>query len=190
MKFFLSILLFIFFIATPSFSQKNEKKLTVQESDTLEGETTDTSIVYIIKKAPVTIREKIEIQREKQKQYFHLSWAFQGFIYSERRKAASGHEDYVKALNTKLTSLPSYSIGLRLWKAPKEYVYGISITSRRILQKFRVNDSVIVTNNYNYGSIGIHYGKYFKKGQKISYLIHGGILGDFLFQRKDILLTK
>ena len=72
MKFFSLFLFFSFSLHHFSFSQKKEKLPIEIAGDTLEGETTDTSIVYIIKKAPFTIKEKVEVQREKKKHYYYI----------------------------------------------------------------------------------------------------------------------
>jgi len=194
MRFFFAVLFSLFLFNTFSFSQKTEKPLPEITGDTIEGISTDTSIIYIIKKPPVTIRERVEIQRAKRKQYWYLSFALHGFLYTEKTKATAGHEDYVKMLNTLTKPLPGYSIGVRLWTAPQKIITGISITSKRIIQEFNFTDTTgaahKIINSYNYGSFGIHSGRWFRKGKNISFITHGGLLADYFISAKGFTLDK
>ena len=194
MKVFLLLLFLSFTVIHFSFSQKIEKLPLEISSDTLEGETTDTSIVYIIKKAAVTIKQKVEVQREKKKQYYYLSWGFHGFVYSERRKANNGNNTYLNLINPLTKERPSYSFGFRLTRAQEKIIANLTLSSKRIIQEFEYTDlngeKYNLMNNFNYGSLGFQIGKWLKKENKLSYQIQGGIAGDYFISVKGITLDK
>jgi hypothetical protein len=193
-RFFLALLFLLFIGCTFSFSQKTEKNPAELTGDTVEGLSTDTSIVYIIKKPPVRIKEKVEIQRLKIKQQYYLSFDMNGFLNSEKMKASAGYENYVKTLSAHTSELPGYSIGGKIWKAPEKFIIGISVNSKRIVEAFDYTDQTATrhkfTNNYNYVCVGLHAGWWFKKGQTISYMAHGGLLIDDFLSVKGFTLDK
>ncbi len=194
MKLFFGPLFFTFIFITVSFSQNTQKPSLNLTSDTLEGTSTDTSIVYIIKKPPVTIREKIEIQRTKNKQYYYFSLSAQGFIYAEKIKAHSGHEEYVNAWEASSNTLPSYGFGAKLWKAPKKTVLGIFFSGARIMQAFNYIDTTKteykLSNTYNHSYYGIFLGRWLRKGEKISFIPNGGLSFDYFISTKGLTIHK
>jgi hypothetical protein len=188
LKFFLIVV--IFFNAGFLFAQNTDTP-----ADTIEGASTDTSIIYIIKRPAVTIREKVEIQREKKKRYLYLSLGLSGLVYTEKLKAKSGYEEYVKELKTTLSPLPSYMIGGRLWWwSSGKLVTGVTFYTTRLLQKFEYTDldgiHHVTTNKYNYYSAGLTLGNWYKKGEKFSYIVVGGITLDYFLSGVGYTLDK
>ena len=198
MKFFLVTLFLFFFYSHFSFSQKTEKNAPEIPVDTIEGSSTDTSIVYIIKKPPVTIREKVEVERAKIKKqkYYYLSMGLSGTLYSENRKANPGYENYLKTLNTHLKTLPAFGLDISLWKAKpdEKIITGLTVGANKLLQQFTYKDTVggnyKFINNYNYCYGGAYIGKWIRKGNKISFIPKGGMSLDYFTSVKGFTLNE
>jgi hypothetical protein len=193
MKLFL-VILFLFFLGHYSFSQKPQKDSLTVVADTIEGISTDTSIVYIIKKPPVTIREKVEILGSREKKYYYLSISTAGFIYSEKYKANTGYESYTEAVNGLSKPLPSYGFGVRVWKAPKKIITALSINYTRILQRFNYTDTIgnkyRISNNFNYANLGIHVGRWINKERPISFQGNVGLIVDYFISTTGLTINK
>ncbi len=86
MKFFGVLILFL---STTSLYAQPEINPTTIAGDTIEGESTDTSIVYIVKKAPVTIKQRVEIERAgiRIQKSFYFTIGISAFANSNRYKA-------------------------------------------------------------------------------------------------------
>jgi hypothetical protein len=172
MKFFLS-LIFLFLCCTIfSFAQPPEFA-----EDTIEGESTDSTIVYIIKKAPVTVREKIEIQRNKLHEHLYFSFGLSAFINSNHYNAKNGMEEYVNRLNSSTSSKMGYSSIMQLYNAPEKNIFGFMIEGRRMQENFRYTpengQENIFENSYTYGSFGVLVGRWYRKDHKLSYQLIG-----------------
>jgi hypothetical protein len=184
MRFFLSLLFFILFFSGSSYSQNTEKQPAEMVADTIEGISTDSTIVYIIKKPAVTIREKFEIELAKRKKYFHVSMGLSGLVYSEKYSATKGHENYTETVKKSSRPLSGYGINIELWQAPKKLITGVSIGGIRILEQFNIQDNLghnySSKNSFTYGNIALVMGWWFKKENKISFQLLSGPSLDYI----------
>jgi hypothetical protein len=194
MRFFLSLSFFILFFSVISYSQNTEKQPSEIVADTIEGTSTDSTIVYIIKKPAVTIREKFEIELAKRKKYFHVSMGFSYFKYTEKGKASPGHKDYFEAVKNARKPLYGYGINIELWQAPRKLITGISIGGIRMLEQFTLKDDsgtgLLRKNSYTYGNVMLVLGKWFKKEDKISFQVLGGPSIDYMISYTGLALAK
>ncbi len=194
MRFFLSLLFFILFFSVISYSQNTEKQPSEIVADTIEGTSTDSTIVYIIKKPAITIREKFEIELAKRKKYFHVSMGFSFFKYTEKLKAIPGQEDYTAAVKNATKPLYGYGISMELWQAPKKLITGVSIGGQRMLERLTLKQDsgagLLRKNSYTYGNVTLILGKWFKKENKISFQVLSGPSIDYIVSYTGLTLIK
>jgi hypothetical protein len=194
MRFFLSLLFFILFFSVFAYSQNTEKSPAEIVADTIEGTSTDSTIVYIIKKPAVTIREKFEVELAKRKKYFHVSMGLSGFVYTEKYKATKGHEDYVESVKKASRALSGYGINIELWQAPKKLITGVSIGGIRILEQFNIKDNLgnnySSKNSFTYGDVLLVMGWWFKKENKLSFQLLSGPSLDYIITDTGHALDK
>ncbi|HVD96679.1 MAG TPA: hypothetical protein VNB90_00655 [Cytophagaceae bacterium] len=178
MKYFGLALLFFLFFSTASFAQEIV-------GDTIEGTSTDTSIVYIIKKPPVKIKEKVEIERQKQKQFYYCSMGFGGFTFTDHYKSRNGNAAYAKLLNDRTRPMISFSGYAQLYFMPKKTIWGAWIDAKRMSEQFvyrsNTTGEIILPNSYTYGGGGLLVGKWFNKEKKISFQTMGSFALEHLF---------
>ncbi len=170
MRFFLFFIL-LFLLPIDSILAQDPLKPGIETaSDTIEGQSTDTSIVYIIKKAPVTIKEKVEIERSKKKYFFFSSIGVGTFFYSNTYHAREdADKTYVRNLNEATSPLPGFSTFVHLYHIPKKTIFGISIDGRRMNERFSLSEKTSLKNSYTYGGAGIIIGKWYRKERTLSY---------------------
>lgn len=170
MRFFLSLLFLI--LCSFSFAQPPDNN-TEFAGDTIEGESTDTTIVYIIKKAPVTIKERIEIQGSKLRKHVYFSFGISAFVNSNTYKPRSGYNEYTKLLNTVTNPETGYSTIMQIYNAPEKNILGFILEGRRLNERFRFTpedgQENTFNNSYTYGSFGVLVGRWYRKGHRISY---------------------
>ncbi len=196
MRFFFAFIFFITFSCF-SYAQETDNRFTGIPGDTIEGESTDTSIVYIIKKAPVTIKEKVEIERSKIKKYYYFTFALSSFLNSNRYKARSGSEELIQTLNSSTNSQPGLGAMIQLQQTINNNILGLSVSGRRLHEAFRYapshanagGETFTFQNSYTYITGSVIVGKWFRKDDKLSYQITGGPSLDYLFGVSGYSLT-
>jgi hypothetical protein len=185
--------LFFFFLSYPLFAQTPDS-LTEEGGDTLETIISDTTIIYIIQKAPVTIREKVEILKPKPKKLFFLSTNFSILTYSEKRKAITSYEEYLKKINSAISDYSGYSIGASLWKCRKKIYNGIGMDFLILKQHFSFSDAIVdnykATNAFNYLVLNPQLGYWIGKGKKISCIGYGSIQGSYTLSYSGFTYDK
>jgi hypothetical protein len=188
------LIFFLAFIFFNSVYAQLPDSVSVEQSDTLETIISDTSIIYVIQAAPVTIREKVEILLPKNKKTYYQSIYFSLLKFSEYKKARSSYEDYLLNVNAATSNTLSYSVGTSIWQCPQKIYTGIGIEFIRLKQRFQYTDfaniSYTAGNRFNYISGGIDLGYWLKKDKKISCIIYGKIHGQYLVSYTGFTLEK
>lgn len=197
MRFFFAFLsCFLFYPIFSQAQEENSKKPSTElVGDTIEGTSTDTSIIYIIKKPPVTLKEKIEVQREKKKRFFYVTIGISTFINANNYKARSGYKEYTNALNTATRSRPGFTCLFQAYHVPKKNnIVGISVEGKRIEEVFHFNpvngEPANFSNSYTYGNVSVLLGKWYRKGEKISYQLLAYPIINYRFAVSGYTLSK
>ncbi len=181
MKIRVAFLSFLIFCTNCCFAQTPDSSSEIG-GDTIETIISDTSIIYVIRAAPVKVIEKIEVVKPKAKSLYYLSNTVSLLYFLEFKKALPQYEEYLSKLNSVTKNQNGYSIGTSIWKCPQKTFTALSITYLRLKQSFNYSNQVTyvnykINNYFNYLEIGIHIGYILKKTNRISYIISGGIHG-------------
>ncbi len=163
--------------------------------DTIETIVTDTSIIYVIKAPPVTIREKLEVLKIKLKPKYFFSTSFGLVQFFELKKAKSGYQEYLNKINSSTQNRLGYSIGISIWEHRNKIFSGFSFYFLHLPQKFEYyskmsSKSYSIDNNSNYQSIGFHLGYVLKEKKKNAFIVYGGIHLDNLLSYSGRTLIK
>lgn len=130
--------------------------------DTIRTIVTDTSIIYVIKKAPLTIVKKVEVDIAPEKQKLLLSTGASYLYYWQRTSAKNGNEEYLKLVNEHTSTQPGYEIYSEIFRYYNRYYLGIDLHFSRTRQKFTFADSVgkelSANNRFNFFGTGIYGG--------------------------------
>ena len=195
MKFFFAFLFcFLFY---PIFSQAQDTKQPSTElaGDTIEGISDDTSIIYIIKKPPVTIKQRVEIQRAKKKRFFYVTMGISSAITNNTYRARSGYKDYVRELNTATSYRPGFTCIFQVYHVPKKNnIIGLSVEGKRIEEVFHFSpinsEPANYSNSYTYGGVSVLLGKWYRKEEKISYQVFAYPVLNYRFAVSGYTLSK
>jgi hypothetical protein len=134
----------------------------VSAQDTIRTIVTDTSIIYVIKKAPVTIVRKVEVDIAPEKQKLLLSVGASYLHYWQRTSAKSGNEEYLKLVNDHTSTQPGYEFHSEIFKYYKLFYLGIDLHFSRTKQKFTFANSegkeFSANNRFNYFGTSVYGG--------------------------------
>jgi hypothetical protein len=183
----------ILFLCSRSVSAQSDS-LNAEKGDTLETIVSDTSIIYVIKQTPITIREKVEIVLPKEPKKFYLSIDFSLLHFSEYKKASASHQDYLTKLNSATKNKLSYSLSSSFWQCPKKIYKGIGISFTDLIQEFdytsTVGEKFTTNNRFNYVSFSIQGGYWFKKNNRISCIAYAEVQGNDLISHAGYTINK
>lgn len=185
-RFFLRIsILFLYFLSNA------QEPIKI---DTVETIITDSSITYVIKRTPVKIIEKVEIEKPKVKKNFYLSIGLSVLACREIQKASPGHEDFAAKVISSMGATKGYSVNSTLYRCPQKISMGLSVGFQRLFQEFKITDQEDVTYTtyllFNSSAIGGQYGYWFKKADKTSFLIAGGAGVEILLSYSGFMHDK
>lgn len=178
----------LFFLLASYSSCAQKPVIPFLSRDTVEMIVSDTSITYIIEEEVVTVVEKITAVKPPAN-YF-LSIYFSTLLFAEYKKALPSYEYYLAKVKEATGNLPSYSMGISIWKCPKRISTEYSLSFFRLQQRFThtyteaevdsnqfypadIGRKQSVINHFNYMNWGFSLGYWFNKTKKLSYVLSG-----------------
>ena len=182
--FFLSLIMYVFLINVIHAQSKDTTRIV-----------TDSGIVYIIKRKPVTLKQTIEIISERLKGHYYLSVDL-GILgsnpfYSVRN---SEYTNYVNLLYKNTRSTPGFIQSIELIRAPRKFVWTMFFDWNHITDAFTFYYGLYKgeknTLVYNYFRYGLRAGYWFRKTKKHSFLPSGGFSVDYLSSNTGSVVSK
>jgi len=190
----------LFFILSFAFAATTHGQV-VPDSLLIKGDSvktieSDTSITYVIKRAPVRIKERIEISKPKINRPAKLCLSVHvGLLaFIERTKAQPGYEDFLSKVNDANAHRLSYSFSGTIWRCPKKIYVGIDVHFYKLRQKFTyvssTNTEYSSINRLVYAGVGLYGGYKFSQKPTLTLIAFGGILGENLSSFSGYTLYK
>lgn len=129
--------------------------------DTLNTVISDTLIIYYIQEEPVTIVEKIEIRKPKDKKEYYLELFAAPQLFIDIKKARN-NSSYLSKMDSLSEDLNAYSAGVSLFRFKKKKYSGVSLSFTRFRYKFHYTDVKgnygEATNRFNYLNLSLQAG--------------------------------
>jgi hypothetical protein len=172
--FFVAFLLSTLF----SFAQEDSTSLT-EPGDTIDVIVTDTSILYVIKKAPVKIFERVEIERSKEKMKIYLSLHGSVLKYFQRLKPQGSYPEYSKQIASELFNTYGIASGATFWIIREKRYFGIETSFRKFEQSFMYVDNNLIKNRFGYFNACLQIGKFMPIRENVISVLYGSLVSDF-----------